>query len=89
MALTATQKDRARQWMAQKAKDASVPVTWVKAAVNDTLDAIDTDMTAHKATLSTAMNTASTPHGITWTAAQKKILFALWSEITFNTDKDG
>jgi hypothetical protein len=89
MALTANQKQRARNWMERKAKEAGLPVSWVKGAVNDALDAIDGLMTSNAGAISTAINGASQPHGITFTAAQKKILFALWAEAKFDTDKDG
>lgn len=84
MALTVAQKQQARQWMATKFNP-----SWTKPAVNDALDAIDTHMATQTSAISTAINGASTPHGVTFNATQKKILFALWAEAKFNVDKDG
>lgn len=89
MALTATQKQRVRNWAEEKARNSGVPVTWVKAAINDVCDAFDTFLLDNQASINTRINNASQPHGVTFTAAQKKILFALYCLAKYEQDKDG
>ena len=53
-----------------------VPIRWVKAAVNDTVDAIDSLISNAKPQISTVIDDASQPYGVTFTAQEKVWLTA-------------
>jgi len=86
--LTPQERTQLRQFMAQKATADGTPIAWVKAAVNDTGDALanlfdgTTVLTAADFTPSRSLqsysveliNTNSQPHGVTFTNPQKKWL---------------
>lgn len=52
-------------------------VTWPKAAVNDAAQVVEDFLADNQASVATSINTATvTPHGVTFTANQKKVLSA-------------
>ena len=87
--LTAIQKQQVRNWMEQKALLSNVPVTWVKAAVDAAAQAVEDLLVSNATAISNAINAASTPHGVTFTVTQKRMLVALVFQARFLADRDG
>lgn len=86
-ALTDVEKRIIRNFLERKATDTQVPVSWVKAAVNDGAQAIEDLIVANAGAISSAIDAATTPHGVTFTAAEKKALVAKTLELKFVRDK--
>jgi hypothetical protein len=87
----------------EKAHAAGVPVRWVKAALLDVVqtiqDAVDGTINIQKAEcaagtgtgfnviVSDRIDVTATTHGLTFTTAEKKWLFAFTMELTYERDK--
>jgi len=85
--LTTAEKDAVMKALARYARANDLPVTWVKDAVRDAAQAIEDELTAAQATISAAVDTATSPHGITFTGAQKKIIGAWVFNAKYGRDK--
>jgi len=70
--LTNQEKARIRNILESKFPN----VTWPKGAVNDAAQVIEDFLTNNQAAISTAVNTATAPYSVTFTAGQKKVLGA-------------
>lgn len=70
--LTNQEKARIRNALERKFPNA----TWPKGAVNDAAQVIEDFLTSNQAAISTSVNTATSTYGVTFTAAQKKVLGA-------------
>lgn len=101
--LTVEERTKLRNFMERKALELEVPVTWVKAALNDAAQAFedvldgDAPITADEITatsgnfpsiVSQRINAATQPHGgLTLTGAQKKALGAKVFELKYIRDQ--
>jgi len=100
--LTAKEKALVRNFLERKALDTGIPVSWIKAAVNDASqvfeDLIDgtTPITdaeipgggkSFKVLAKERMDTASIPHGVTFTNNELKWISAKTFELKFIRDK--
>ena len=84
--LTTEEKVKIRNDMERKAAQEGIPVQWIKDAVNDAAQAIE-DLIINNATaISNAIDAASQPHGITFTADEKKWLVAFTVLMKHNRD---
>lgn len=68
--LTNQEKARIRNTLERKFPNA----TWPKGAVNDAAQVVEDFLTNNQAAIATAVNTATSSYGVTFTAAQKKII---------------
>lgn len=84
--LTTEEKTKIRNAAARKAVEADVPVRWVKGALNDAAQAVEDLIIASAIPISNAINAASQPYGITFTAAEKKWIVALTVLMKHNRD---
>lgn len=80
--LTNQEKTRIRNILESKVASQS----WAKAAVNDAAQAIEDFLVDNASAVSATINTASAPHGVTFTAPQKKILVAAVLYVKFLRD---
>lgn len=97
-ALTDTEKRQLRRQMENKANSLGAAVRWDKAGIHAVMQAIEdrilTDTigtgnnTKTPATIiSEAVDAAATIHGLTFTVAEKKFIFAFWAKAKFERDK--
>jgi len=98
-ALSESEKAKIRNFIEEKATSASVPISWVKGAINAAAQAIqdleDGTKTIVKADVpasllaigSADIDAATSPFGITFTGQQKKWLRAKVLELRFLKDK--
>jgi hypothetical protein len=86
--LTNVELRKIRNRVERRANAAGAPIDWVKAAIHDAAQAIEDEIsdTAFRSQVSGAINTATTPHGITFTVAEKEWLFAYVCEATYGRD---
>jgi hypothetical protein len=85
--LSADEKTKIRRALADVAQANDIPITWVKAAVNDAAQAVEDLLVNNAEAISTAIDTASQPHGVTFTVAQKKALVAWTLFVKYERDK--
>lgn len=84
--LTDEEKVKIRNAAARRANEAGVPIRWVKGALNDSAQAVE-DLLANSAlAISNAINAASEPYGITFTAVEKRWIVALTVLMKHNRD---
>ena len=76
-ALTEDEKTEIRNLMEKKAQEMGVDLRWIKVAMDDTAQAVEDELQSAKTSISTAMDTASQAHGVTFTGAEKKKIGAL------------
>lgn len=88
-ALTETERVKVRRGIEKWANDNGVPVSWVKAAVNDSAQAVEDAIQAIKADVANDIDAASQPHGVTFTAAQKKVIAAWVLRLNYVRDTIG
>lgn len=84
--LTDKEKVKIRNAAARKASEADVPIRWVKGALNDAAQAVEDLIVASAVPINNAINTASAPYGITFTATEKKWIVALTVLMKYNRD---
>lgn len=84
--LTTEEKVKIRNAAARKANEAGVPIRWVKGALNDAAQAVEDLIVASAIPISNAINTASAPYGITFTATEKRWIVALTVLMKHNRD---
>jgi hypothetical protein len=87
--LTPDERTQLRHFMERKAVNLAIPVSWVKSAVHDAAQAVADvlESAAFKTAISSAIDAATVPHNVTFTAVQKKALAAKVFEITFIRDQ--
>jgi ABC-type molybdate transport system ATPase subunit len=84
--LTDAEKLKVMQFMEGLADASGVPVDYVKAVIRDAAQAVEDLLTASTGMISTTINTATSPHGITLSADQKRWLVAKVFELKFRRD---
>jgi hypothetical protein len=88
--LTDAEKALIRRRIAKLARENDVPITWIKAAINDAAQAVEDilDSAAFKSQTSTAMDTATQSYGITFTNTEKKWIGAYVMFTRYDKDKE-
>lgn len=78
-----------RRKAAEKARELDIPIRWVKGAINAAAQAVEDAMDAasFKSQVSSDMDTATSPFGVTFTNAEKKWIGAHVKEIVGLRDK--
>lgn len=71
-ALTNLEKAHIRNILERKFPNA----TWPKGAVNDAAQVVEDFLTSNQAAIGATINTATSTYGVTFTAAQKKVVGA-------------
>lgn len=84
--LTDEEKTKIRNAAARKADEIGVPIRWVKGALNDVAQAVEDLLVNNATAISNAIDAASEPYGITFTAAEKKWIVALTVLMKHNRD---
>lgn len=83
--LTNQEEDKIRNVIERKANEAGVPITWVKAQLNNAAQAIEDVITGRAAAISLAIDTAMSP--IVLTNPQKRFLVGKVLETKFQRDR--
>lgn len=86
--LTDAEKVILRQAVARKAAEAGIPIRWVKACLHDTAQAIEDILSglSLQNEVSNAIDGASSPYGVTFTAMEKRWITALVMEFKHTRD---
>lgn len=84
--LTDQEKTKIRQTVARKAAEHDVPIGWVKGAINDAAQAVEDHLVDQASAISTEIDTATSPYGITFTNQEKKWIVALVMEMKYTRD---
>lgn len=84
--LTDEEKKKIRNGVERIADREGVSVHWVKGAINDAAQAVEDFLVDNASTMSTEINTASQPYGVTFNADEKKWIVALTALMKHNRD---
>ncbi len=84
--LTEQEKIMVMKFMARLASTNQVPVDYIKDVIRDAAQAVEDLLVASTGTISTTIDTATQPHGITLNANQKRWLVAKVFELKFKRD---
>jgi hypothetical protein len=100
--LTNAEKRKIRNAVERKANKTDIPITWIKAAVHDAAQVIEDALSGDDPILraecaptvgtgfdgitSSRIDTATTPHGVTFTNQEKKWLAAVVMEVKYTRD---
>lgn len=86
--LTDEEKVKIRRAAARKAANADIPIAWVKGAINDSAQAVEDILasTAFRTQVSTDIDAASSPYGVTFTVQEKNWIAALVMEVKYSRD---
>ena len=86
--LTDTEKTTLRRAAARKAAATGTSVHWIKACIQDAGQAIEDILSgaSFQNTVSSAIDAASTPYGVTFTVSEKKWLLALVMKLKYERD---
>ena len=89
--LTTEELVKIRRAAARKAARADVPISWVKGALNDSAQAVENVLSsvALQSQISSSIDAASSPYGITFTAQEKRWIAAMVMEVKFTRDVVG
>ncbi len=85
-ALTEDEKVMVMQFMVLLATQNNVSVNYIKDVVRDAAQAVEDLLVSAASTISTTINTATAPYGITLTADQKRWLVSKVFELKFVRD---
>ena len=85
--LTAEERQKIRRALERYANENDLPIDYVKGAVNDAAQAIEDQLTNVQASISAAVDAATAPYGISFTAAQKKIIGAYVFAAKYERDR--
>ena len=86
--LTADELTKIRRAAAYKAREQSVELRWIKACLHDSAQAVE-DILASSALatqISSAIDSASSPYGVTFSAQEKRWVAALVMEVKYSRD---
>lgn len=84
--ITDQEKAQIRNAVERKAIQEGIAVYWIKAALNDAAQAVEDLLVNNAAAISNVINNASQPHGVTFTANEKKWIVALTILMKYNRD---
>jgi hypothetical protein len=85
--LTATEKAAIRNFAEAKALEAGVAIAYSKPAINAGAQAVEDYLVSKAAEIGAAIDAATQPLGVTFTAGQKKFLVAIVLYVKFLRDK--
>ncbi len=84
--LTETEKIMVMRFMEKLATQSGQPVDYIKDVIRDAAQAVEDLIDSSTGAISNTINTATSPHGITLTANQKRWLVAKVLELKFKRD---